>query len=112
MKKTAFEKIQAGLVEALSVAKGDAEPARMHVAPEIDVRAIRQKTELTQDSFASTFGFNVDQVKNWEQGRSRPLGGARAYLLLINRYPEEIKKLRLELASTETEQEYDEVRCG
>lgn len=110
MKKTAFEKIQAGLVEALSVAKGDAEPAHMHVAPEIDVRAIRQKTDLTQDGFASTFGFNLEQVKNWEQGRSRPLGGARAYLLLINSYPDEIKKLRSEAA--QTRQEYDEVRFG
>lgn len=103
MTKTAFEKIQEGLVEALSVAKGDAEPARMHVPPEINVRAVRQKTNLSQDGFASTFGFNIAQVRNWEQGRSRPLGAMRAYLMLIDRHPAEIQKLLLEASQGETD---------
>lgn len=46
-KAKAFKKIQAGLVEALSVARGDAEPSRMHVANESDdqMRDSRLPTE-------------------------------------------------------------------
>ncbi len=29
----------------------------------------------------------LNQITAWEQGRSRPLGGARAYLTLIDREP-------------------------
>ena len=53
--------------------------------PEIDVRAIRARTRLSQDDFATAFGFTINQIKDWEQGRARPLGGVRAYLLIIER---------------------------
>ena len=50
---------------------------------ELDVKAIRSKLDLSQDDFAAHFGFTVDQIKAWEQGRSRPIGGVRAYLMMI-----------------------------
>lgn len=87
MSKKAFDKIAAGLTEALAIARGEAKPAKLHVPAELDVGAIRSKTGLSQDDFATTFGFSVDQIKNWEQGRSRPLGGVRAYLMIIERDP-------------------------
>ena len=91
--KTAFEKIEEGLKEALEIARGNAKPAKLIVPPEIDVRAIRAKTILSQEDFAAVFGFTVHQIRQWEQGRSRPLGALRAYLLIIDRDPESIKKL-------------------
>ena len=87
MSKKAFDKIAEGLTEALAIAKGEKEPARLHIPPELDVGAIRSKTGLPQDGFAAAFGFTVNQIKDWEQGRSRPLGGVRAYLMLIERDP-------------------------
>jgi len=42
---------------------------------------------ISQDEFAALFGFSVNQIKDWEQGRSRPLGGVRAYLMIIERDP-------------------------
>ena len=85
MSKKAFDKIAEGLNEALAVARGQIGGAKMHVPPEMDVRAVRMKTGLSQDAFASSFGFTVHQVRQWEQGRTRPLGAMRAYLLLIER---------------------------
>ena len=85
MSKKAFDKIAEGLNEALAVARGHAGSAKMHVPPEMDVRAVRAKTGLSQDAFASSFGFTVHQVRQWEQGRNRPLGAMRAYLLTIER---------------------------
>lgn len=69
--------------EALSIAKGESAPAATFIPPDIDVRAIRHGTKLTQEDFAATFGFTIAQVRDWEQQRSRPIGGLRAYLMLI-----------------------------
>ena len=93
MTKAAFNKIAEGLAEALTIAKGDASPARLHVPPEIDVRAIRTKTGMSQDAFASAFGFTVSQIRQWEQGRHRPLGAMRAYLMVIEQNPAEVLAL-------------------
>lgn len=87
MSKKVFDQIAEGLQEALAVARGEAEPYKLHVPSEIDVKAIRAKTGLSQKDFASTFGFGFDQLKQWEQGRSRPVQAMRAYLLLINSKP-------------------------
>lgn len=99
MSKKVFDQIAEGLQEALAVARGEAEPYRLHVPAEIDVKAIRSKTGLSQKDFASTFGFGFDQLKQWEQGRSRPVQAMRAYLLLINAKPIEMVKALRELQS-------------
>ncbi len=92
MSKKAFDKIAEGLNEALAVARGEVGTAKMHVPPEMDVRAVRAKTGLSQDAFASSFGLTVHQVRQWEQGRNRPLGAMRAYLLVIDRRPEVVRE--------------------
>jgi putative transcriptional regulator len=85
MGKKAFDRIAEGLSEVLAVTRGEAKPAKLYVPAEIDVRSIRAKLALSQDDFAARFGFTVNQIKDWEQGRSRPLGGVRAYLMIIDR---------------------------
>jgi putative transcriptional regulator len=95
MGKKAFDKIAAGLNETLAIAKGEARPAKLYVPAEMDVKAIRQELELSQEDFAAYFGFTIDQIKAWEQGRSRPLGGLRAYLMLIQSNPEQVRGLLL-----------------
>ena len=98
MSKKAFDKIAEGLGEALAFAKGDARPVKLYVPAEINVKGIRQKLELSQDDFAARFGFSVHQIKDWEQGRSRPIGGVRAYLMLIDREPAVVLKLLKSIA--------------
>ena len=83
MTKTAFDRIASGLNEAISIARGEAEPARLHIPPELNVKAIRRHTGLSQEKFALAFGFTLEQIRSWEQSRNRPQGGVRAYLLLI-----------------------------
>ncbi|WMT92571.1 transcriptional regulator [Pelagibacterium sp. H642] len=105
MSKQVFDQIAEGLNEALAVARGEAEPYKLHVPAEIDVKAIRARTGLSQKDFASTFGFGFDQLKQWEQGRSRPVQALRAYLLLINSKPvemvEALRQLNAEFAAEE-----------
>jgi putative transcriptional regulator len=97
MSKKIFNQIAEGLNEALTVARGESEPYSLHVPAEIDVKAIRARTGLSQKDFSSTFGFGFDQLKQWEQGRSRPVQALRAYLLLINAQPTQMMKALREL---------------
>lgn len=87
------KRLIAAAIEAAAIARGDKKPARLHVPAEIDVRAVRHKLKLSQEDFASEFGFGVAQIKDWEQGRSRPLGGVRAYIMLIDKEGETIRSL-------------------
>jgi len=48
---------------------------------------------LSQDEFAAAFCFTINQIRDWEQRRTRPLGGLRAYLMLIQSDPEAVSKL-------------------
>lgn len=87
MSKKAFDKIAAGLTDAIAIARGEAKPARLYVPAEIDVRSLRKKLGLSQEDFAAHFGFTLNQIRNWEQERSRPIGGERAYLMMIEANP-------------------------
>jgi putative transcriptional regulator len=92
MSKTGQRLIEAAK-EAASIARGERKAARLHIPAEIDVRLVRQKFKLSQEDFASEFGFSVTQIRDWEQGRSRPIGGVRAYIMLIDQDGEVIRRL-------------------
>jgi putative transcriptional regulator len=94
MSKHAFDKIKAGLEEAIAIARGEADSStyHVHVPAEVDVKAIRRRLGMTQAQFAASFGFRLDAVQNWEQGRRRPEGAARAFLKVIEREPEAVRR--------------------
>jgi putative transcriptional regulator len=93
MTKPAFARIAEGLDEALRIARGKAKPARLHIPEVIDVRRIRTGLAMSQEDFAAAFGFTLNQVRDWEQRRSRPLGGVRAYLLMIGTDADAVLKI-------------------
>jgi len=64
----------------------------VHIPEEIDVRAIRVRLGLTQQQFAVRFGFSVNTLRHWEQGRRVPEAPTRAYLLVIDREPQAVLK--------------------
>jgi putative transcriptional regulator len=80
--------------EARAIARGDADPAtyRVHVASDVDVAKIRGDLGLTQAEFARAFGFPAGTVRDWEQGRRQPDTAARAYLTVIGREPEAVRR--------------------
>lgn len=55
----AESRVLQGAREALAFAKGEADPAEygIHIPPQVDVRAIRQKTGLSQKAFAARTDF-------------------------------------------------------
>src|SRR5438105_1360492 len=96
----AGKRILEGAREALGIARGDKKPARIFVPAEIDVKAVRLRCDLSQEDFAAQFGFTIDQIKAWEQQRTRPIGGVRTYLMLIDRDPQQVMKLVREARAT------------
>ena len=37
----------------------------------MDIKKLREDLGLSQSQFAEIYGFNIDTLQNWEQGRSR-----------------------------------------
>jgi putative transcriptional regulator len=83
-----------GFEEAIAFAEGTADVRlyRVHIPPEIDIKAIRGRLGMTQQEFAKRFDFNINTLRHWEQGRRVPDGTARAYLRVIDREPEAVRK--------------------
>ena len=92
MTKSAFNKIKAGLEDAIAFAQGDETRAESHIPPTVDVRGIRKQLRLKQDEFAARYGFGLARLRDWEQGRSRPDSAVRAYLLVIKRDPASVDR--------------------
>jgi putative transcriptional regulator len=88
------DSIRRGLEEAVAYARGEADERRyrVHVPERIDVKAIRTRLGMTQEEFALPFGFSVNTLRHWEQGKRQPEGPTRAYLLVIDRAPEAVRK--------------------
>jgi putative transcriptional regulator len=79
--------------QALAIAEGKTVPGtKVHIPSEIDVRRIRQKASMSQNEFAEHFGVSVRTVQDWEQGRRVPGGAARAFLIVIDREPEAVRR--------------------
>jgi putative transcriptional regulator len=56
-------------------------------AGDIDVRAVRRLTGLSQARFAELIGIELATLRNWEQGRRQPTGPARALLRAVRKDP-------------------------
>jgi putative transcriptional regulator len=83
------EELIASMQEAAAIMRGEAEPARVHLPPDVpDVRAIRDRLGLSRPAFAERFGLAVAAVRDWEQGLRRPDPAARVLLIVIGRSPE------------------------
>jgi putative transcriptional regulator len=94
MSRKVADRLERSLRQALAYVEGTADVTkyRVHVPEEIDVRAIREKLGMTQEGFARQFGFSVNTLRHWEQGRRVPEGPTRAYLLVIDRAPKAVQK--------------------
>ena len=61
--------------------------------PEPDVKAIRERTGLSQTRFAYLIGVKLKTLQNWEQHRVRPAGPARALLKIVEANPNALSVL-------------------
>ena len=83
-----FNELLASVEQADDIIQGKAKPARVTQFAEPEVKAIRDKTGLSQSRFANVVGVSKRTIENWEQGRRHPTGPARALLKIVDADPE------------------------
>jgi putative transcriptional regulator len=57
-----------------------------------EVRALRARLALSQKQFADRFGFTIDAIQQYEQGRRTPSGPAATLLRVIAAEPEAVAR--------------------
>jgi len=93
MKKQDFDNLVESIKQAGKIRRGEMKAIRTFQFGPIDIRNIRLRLKKSQSEFAMMIGVSVSTLQNWEQGRRRPEGPARALLkiaagtpcLLVNR---------------------------
>lgn len=91
MNDDAFAGLVAGMNDVAEFYRGTSKGYRVHTAQ--DIKAIRQRTRMTQPAFARAFGLEVATLRDWEQGRRQPERPAQVLLALIGREPETVQRL-------------------
>ena len=92
MKDDDFQELLQSVRQAGEIRRGEREPSRRFEFAPADVKAIRERLELTQAEFALMIGVSVATLRNWEQGRRQPEGPARALLKVAAENPEAVAK--------------------
>lgn len=91
MDKAVFENLLASVKQMDEIARGARKPSRARaVDVGVEVKAIRAKTRLSQVQFARLLNVDVSTLRNWEQGRRKPQGPARALLKAVDRSPKAV----------------------
>ncbi len=90
MKKQHFDELVASVRQAGGIRRGEAKPSRMMEFNSLNVKGIRRRLGKSQSEFALMIGVSVSTLQNWEQGRRRPVGPARALLKVAAENPEAV----------------------
>lgn len=90
MKKAEFKDLVESIRQAGRIRRGEAEPSRMIGSASVNVKAVRRRLGKSQAEFARMIGVSVSTLRNWEQGRRRPDGPARALLRVAAVNPEAV----------------------
>ena len=66
---------------------------RIHRIPLSEVTQARAKSGLSQSQFAQVLGVSMRTLQEWEQGRRKPSGAARALLTIAAKRPDVIREI-------------------
>ncbi|PKM43889.1 MAG: transcriptional regulator [Gammaproteobacteria bacterium HGW-Gammaproteobacteria-1] len=88
----AYTDISDGLNDAIAHAKGERSGVAEHRHEPLDVKAIREKTGMSQQRFCATFGISLGTLRHWEQGLRTPRGTARVLLKIVAQNPKAVIK--------------------
>jgi putative transcriptional regulator len=94
--ETPVRPMTAQAIEAAAAADPDARPMtedELRMARRIPrVKTLRRALGLTQEELAARYHLPLATVRDWEQGRTEPDQLARAYLTVIARDPEGVRR--------------------
>jgi putative transcriptional regulator len=58
----------------------------------VDVKAIRKRVKMSQAEFSRAYGIGKRALQEWEQGGRQPDSAARAYLTVIAKKPDVVRR--------------------
>jgi DNA-binding transcriptional regulator YiaG len=87
MKTQMFDELLQSVREGGAILRGEKKASRRFQFDSSGIRAIRERTKLSQSEFAHLMGVSVKTLQNWEQDRRRPTGPAAALLRIIAHEP-------------------------
>jgi len=90
VRKKDFDKLVASVKQAGNIKRGKLKAARVFHFKPADIKAVRDKLNVSQSEFALMIGVSVSTLQNWEQGRRQPEGPARALLKVAAENPEAV----------------------
>jgi putative transcriptional regulator len=92
MKEDDFNNLAKSIKQAGKIKNGQLKPDRKFEFNPMDIKAIRNKLHKSQNEFALMIGVSLATLQNWEQGRRKPDGPARALLKVASENPEAVSK--------------------
>jgi putative transcriptional regulator len=90
MSSRIFKDLEKSIREAGKIRRGERKPARVFRYEAIDIRKLRESVHVSQARFAKMIGVSKDTLQNWEQGRRRPRGPAKALLRVFEKDPKAV----------------------
>ena len=82
-----FNNLLESVQQAGQIKQGLIRPARTFEISPVGIKKIRADLHKSQREFALMIGVGLSTLQNWEQGRRRPHGPARALLRVASRNP-------------------------
>ena len=90
MRKKDFDSLVRSIKQAGKIKRGEMEASRSFHFDPADIKGIRMSLKKSQSEFALMIGVSVSTLQNWEQGRRRPEGPARALLKIAAERPDAV----------------------
>ena len=90
MKNEDFEMLVSSIKEAGEIKNGKKEPSRVFEIDAPEIKMVRDSLHVSQSEFALMIGVSVRTLQNWEQGRRKPEGPAKALLRVASRNPKAV----------------------
>ena len=87
MKIDLFNELTDSLKEAGKIRRKSKKASRVFTYEPVDIKRIRKRLDVSQSQFALMIGVSTSTLQNWEQGRRKPEGPAKALLRVVDKQP-------------------------
>ncbi|MCP4699709.1 MAG: helix-turn-helix domain-containing protein [Gammaproteobacteria bacterium] len=88
MDEKLFQELTQSIRQAGDYLHGEGKASRTFTIDVPDVKAVRNKTGLSQSQFALLVGVKLKTLQNWEQKRRHPTGPAAVLLRIVEKEPD------------------------
>ncbi|MBQ3643916.1 MAG: helix-turn-helix domain-containing protein [Candidatus Riflebacteria bacterium] len=88
MEEKDFSRLLESAKQFVQIKEKKIPPSRIFEFDSNEVKALRESLNKSQSEFAKLLGVSVSTLRNWEQGRRKPMGPAQALLKLVKLQPQ------------------------